>query len=397
MTIVLYVLTALCAIGVLLNALAWLNTIFFAIIPDKYRKVKDFTPPVTIIKPARGINPMEESNFRSFFELDYPEYELIFTIHQDAGDSDASLPVIESLIKEYPNVDAKILRTSEHIAVHEKVNNYIEGVSKAKYDIICITDADCYVDKDYLKHDIRPLSDERIGMVTSMQTMNHFSCMPPAFEGLLQNYDNIFFWILFHNFGVLHFVYGHSILFRKKDFYDFKAIECVRDHMLDDMAWGDAFVDNGKKRIWLSKKISHTTYVKASWKGAIGHLTRWAIFDFRYAPSYALVPFVYQNSLIGVVAFVLGMLNITDASFYGQSLSSLAVIFGGATLILRWVGMFISNLIFGANKKDLRYFFLIPFRDMFSIITTVKAVFTNKFSHAGKTYRIRGTKMELID
>ena len=35
-------------------------------------------PPVTILKPICGLEPQLEQNLASFFELDYPDYEIIF-------------------------------------------------------------------------------------------------------------------------------------------------------------------------------------------------------------------------------------------------------------------------------------------------------------------------------
>jgi len=394
LTVILSVLIVLLAIGIFSNLVLWISAIIFKIIPDKYRNVPYFTPGITILKPARGVNPGDEENFRSFFELDYPEYELMFLIHNDAGE-DPAVNLINKLIQEYPNVDAKLVRPTEHKAVHEKVNNYFEGISKAKHGIICITDADCYVDKDYLKHDIKPLSDPSIGMVTSMQTMNDFHSLPTAFEGLLQNYENCLLWPLMHNVNKLHFVYGHSIFFRKKEFYEFNAPKILKDHMLDDMGWGDVFVDNGKKRIWLSKKISHTRYPKSTWKKVHNHILRWAVFDFRYAPAYVLMPII-QNTFLGIVTMILAFTANPEATFFGISMQNAALIFSFGAIAVRFIGMFMSNLLLGDKKKDLKYFWLIPFRDIYSTYIALRAPFVNKFEHAGFTYKIVKTKLKKV-
>src|SRR5580658_196507 len=49
------------------------------------RRKSDFTPPVTIFKPLKGLDEELDQNLRSFFQLDYPSYQLLFCV-ADADD-----------------------------------------------------------------------------------------------------------------------------------------------------------------------------------------------------------------------------------------------------------------------------------------------------------------------
>ena len=42
------------------------------------REPEDFLPAVSMLKPLHGTEPGMEANFESFFEQEYPEFELLF-------------------------------------------------------------------------------------------------------------------------------------------------------------------------------------------------------------------------------------------------------------------------------------------------------------------------------
>ena len=57
----------------------------------------DFLPPVSVLKPLHGTEPDLEENLRRFFELDYPEYELLFCARHA---SDAGLQMAQRIAAE---------------------------------------------------------------------------------------------------------------------------------------------------------------------------------------------------------------------------------------------------------------------------------------------------------
>jgi len=123
----------------------------------------DFTPPVSNLKPVRGLDPDAYENFASFCRQDYPEYEIIFCV---GSREDPALPLIERLQREFPERAIRVFFGSGRDASNDKVAKLARMVSEAAYDHVVISDSDVRVRPDYLRRVVAPLSDPKIGAVT---------------------------------------------------------------------------------------------------------------------------------------------------------------------------------------------------------------------------------------
>jgi ceramide glucosyltransferase len=109
---------------------------------------KSFTPPISNLKPVRGLDPDAYENFASFCKQDYPEYEVIFCV----GDNgDPSLPIIEQIKKDFPKTKIRVLFGSGRVAANDKVAKLARMSSEAAYEHLVISDSDVRVRPDYLR------------------------------------------------------------------------------------------------------------------------------------------------------------------------------------------------------------------------------------------------------
>ena len=122
-----------------------------------------FTPPVSILKPIRGLDPDAYENLASFCRLDYPEYEIVFCVDPD---DEAVLSVLAKLTSDFPQCRIRVLYGSGRVATNDKVAKLARLVSEAAHEVVVISDSDVRVRPDYLRQVTAPLRDPKVGAVT---------------------------------------------------------------------------------------------------------------------------------------------------------------------------------------------------------------------------------------
>jgi ceramide glucosyltransferase len=122
-----------------------------------------FTPPVSILKPIRGLDPDARENLASFCRLDYPEYEIVFCVDPD---DEAVLAVLRKLTVDFPQCRIRVLYGSGRVATNDKVAKLARLVNDAAHEMVVISDSDVRVRPDYLRQIVAPLRDPKVGAVT---------------------------------------------------------------------------------------------------------------------------------------------------------------------------------------------------------------------------------------
>lgn len=124
---------------------------------------RSYAPPVSILKPFRGLDPDAYENLASFCRQDYPEYEMIFCVDPD---DDTVRPIVEKLRRDFPEREIRVLYGSGRIASNDKVAKLARMAAEARYETVVISDSDVRVRPDYLRAMTAPLRDERVGAAT---------------------------------------------------------------------------------------------------------------------------------------------------------------------------------------------------------------------------------------
>src|SRR5260370_29547839 len=131
---------------------------------SRNRKIQPlFTPPVSILKPLRGVDPEMYESFRSHCVQDYPEYEIIFGVSEA---DDAAVEAVHRLMAEFPQCHIQLVVCPEVLGNNRKTSNLVQMLPQARYDHLLINDSDIYVMPDYLRRVMAPFARSQVGMVT---------------------------------------------------------------------------------------------------------------------------------------------------------------------------------------------------------------------------------------
>jgi len=237
---------------------------------ERRRSAPDFYPGVSVLKPARGLDPNTSEAFISQVEQDYPRFELLFGVHED--DDPAAQEVLR-LQREFPDASISLLKGAAP-AANGKVGVLITLAQHARYPIWVVNDSDIRVTPTYLRDVIAPLADPRIGIVTCLyRAKAHTSAARWESFGIATDFMPSAMVAPF--VGVREFGLGATLAFRAADLESAGGFNAIGDYLADDYQLAKRVTGLGKRAL-LSTYTVETSLGDSTWRGIWHHQVRWA-------------------------------------------------------------------------------------------------------------------------
>ncbi|MET3893405.1 ceramide glucosyltransferase [Bosea sp. OAE506] len=120
-------------------------------------------PPVTIVRPLRGIEAFSRETAISGLELDYPDYVTIFAV---ADADDPIVLLVEELIARYGAERVKLMTGDVKVSANPKLNNCVKGWEAAQTEWVILADSNVLMPKDYIQRLLASWRDDT-GLVCS--------------------------------------------------------------------------------------------------------------------------------------------------------------------------------------------------------------------------------------
>jgi len=342
---------------------------------------RKLAPPISILKALHGLDPHMHAAFRSHCLLDYPEYEVLFGVHDL---DDPAVSVVEQLREEFPLRNLRVVHCPQVLGLNGKVSNLVQMLPQARYEHVIINDSDIVVDRDYLLRVFAPFVQSGVGMVTALYRGLAGNTLGSRLEALGLSTDFTGGVLVARAMeGGIRFGLGATIATTKTVLGKIGGLEPLVDYLGDDYELGARAAAAGY-RIELADTIVETALPHYSFREFWLHQMRWArnIKDRRPAQYFGLI------TTFGLVWAILAVL--LDPFVWWTWL----------VLAITTATRLTSALVVGrgvlGDRRVVRNLWLLPLRDFIALLIWIASFAGNEVEWRGLRFRLRKGKLERV-
>ena len=277
----LYALLALAAFGLITSSVFTGMTL--AALPAYFRErrqafaalelVPGYTPPLSLLKPLHGADPGLEGYLETFFEQDYPVYEILFCARSE---DDAGLALARRVAARYPDVPAQFLFTGgqpDYINAKVASLELMEGA--ATHDIFVISDSDVRVTPDYLRSVALPFVDPRVGGLTCpYRGVAAEGGLWARLEAVGMSVEMTSGVLVARSLEEMQFTLGPTMAFRRDVIRRMGGFRVTADYCADDFVLGNETFKLGETVVLSHHAIDHMVINSSFWQSML-HQVRW--------------------------------------------------------------------------------------------------------------------------
>ena len=229
-------------------------------------------PPVTVLKPLHGDEPLLEEALATNFEQDYPEFQLVFGV-QDPHDP--ALAVLRRLRRRYPAVPVSVVVDRAQHGVNRKVGNLINMLPHARHDILVIADSDMHVASDYLRCLVATLRPAEVGLVTTLYAgLPATGALASRLGAAQVNHAFLPGALLARGLGRQDCL-GATMALTRQMLDRIGGLHALKDHLADDAVLGRLVQAEGCA-VALANTVPATTIPETDMPALFEHELRWA-------------------------------------------------------------------------------------------------------------------------
>ena len=195
----------------------------------------EFTPPVSILKPTKGVDPQAYQNFASFCRQDYPDYEVLFGV---ADPADPVIEVVEQVRRDFPSRCIRVL-VLPAAGMNRKASLLHALAGRARHDVLVASDSDMRVEPDYLTRVVAPLADPRVGLVTCLFRGEAPVTLTARLEALYMGAIFLPCALVARTLLGLPVAFGSTVALRRGDLARLGGFAALTDYLVDDYQLGE--------------------------------------------------------------------------------------------------------------------------------------------------------------
>jgi len=332
---------------------------------------RDFCPPISVLKPMRGLDRETYENLASFCLQQYPNYELLFCTDRER---DPAIGVIHKLMADFPQLRIRLSIGSSTSGSNNKVTKLCRLADEARYDLLVVSDSDIRVEPDYLRRVALPFRDQHTGAVTCLYRGSTASNLWSELEDVALTSDFLAGVLVARKLGV-KFALGATMAVRRQVLAEIGGFRALVDAAADDHELGNRVAASG-----YHVEFAHTTVqtecASRSFKDFFQHQLRWSVVT-RESQPWGHLGFLFAQGLPWV--FVAAA---------GAPSWSIAGCFAAAYLALR-LSLAFTVGVWGLRDSLLkRKWWLVPLSDAFGFLVWLTSLLTSRVVWQDSTYEV---------
>lgn len=228
-------------------------------------------PPISILKPLAGAEEGLEENLRSFFEQQYPAFEILLAVRSS---QDPAIAVVERVRARYPAVPSRLIVTGEPPYPNAKVYSLDRMLAAARYDLVVMADSDTRVTPGMLSTIAAEFDDEKLGMATCPYRVVPGRSFWSTLEAIGLNTEFLAGVLVARMLEGMKFALGPAIAARRETLERIGGFDAVKDYLAEDFVLGKLAADHGYGVILSSYVIEHRIGAQ-SFAANLRHRLRW--------------------------------------------------------------------------------------------------------------------------
>jgi ceramide glucosyltransferase len=338
----------------------------------------DFTPPVSILKPLRGVDPQMYESFRSHCVQNYPEYEIIFGVSEP---TDPAVVAVQRLIQEFPACKIRLVVCPEVLGNNRKVSNLVQMMASAQYDHLLVNDSDIFVTPDYLRRVMSPFADAKVGMVTCPYRGIAANTLGSKLESMGISTDFIAGVLVARQIeNGIHFALGSTLAMSRTALNAMGGLSPLVDYLADDFELG-LRIANAEYEVVLTDIVVETHLPAYNFRGFFQHQMRWSR-SMRDSRRAGYVGLVFTFGLPWAMFAVL----LTPLSWWSWATLAAAAALRTAVAIQIGIGIVQDQTLW-------RRLWLLPLRDVIAFWVWFASFASNKVYWRGEKFILKNGKI----
>ena len=336
-------------------------------------------PPVSILKPLKGIDPEIWESFCSHCEQVYPEWQLIFGVSDPI---DPAIEVVRKLQVKYPKREIDLILCERELGANIKVSNLVQMLPAARHELLLVNDSDILVRPDYLRQVVTSFADSSVGLVTCLYSGAAGPTLGSRLEaaGISTDFVPGVLSARFLERG-LHFGLGSTLAFRRRDLEAIGGFEALLDYLADDYELGRRIAATGRK-IELSTATVLTYLPAYSIGGFLRHQLRWAR-TIRAARRWGYAGLIFTFGLPWALVTLLA----ARGAAWAWALFAM-------TALARVSVGFVSAVIVLDDRRFFRNIFALIVRDLIAPLVWAASFVGNRIDWRGDVFDLKDGKLK---